>query len=175
MPSLTTVTPHIPLEDLESFSDHLKTSTRILALLGAGLSASSGLPTFRGAGGYWRTYEATLLATPQAFQNNPALVWQFYSYRRHMALRARPNRAHLALSELARQKPEFLTISQNVDGRLHGVHKSQWFQTLITLQDFHSELATLERAWSCYMDRCLTLNVLAFTAITLSKTTLPIR
>lgn len=116
MPSLVTDTPQIPLEDLESFSEHLQSSTRILALLGAGLSASSGLPTFRGAGGYWRTYEATQLATPQAFQNDPGLVWQFYSYRRHMALRAQPNRAHLALAELARKKPEFLTISQNVDG-----------------------------------------------------------
>ena len=132
MPSLTTDIPHIPLEDLESFSAHLKTSTRILALLGAGLSASSGLPTFRGAGGYWRTHEATLLATPQAFQNNPTLVWQFYSYRRHMALRAQPNRAHLALAELARRKPEFLTISQNVDGGMP-VNSPCRFQALTSM------------------------------------------
>jgi len=102
---------------MESFSAHLQSSKRILALLGAGLSASSGLPTFRGAGGLWRTHDAMSLATPEAFDANPALVWQFYSYRRHMSLKARPNRAHLALAELARKKDGFLTLSQNVDGK----------------------------------------------------------
>jgi len=103
--------------DMESFSAHLQSSKRILALLGAGLSASSGLPTFRGAGGLWRTHDAMSLATPEAFDADPALVWQFYSYRRHMSLKARPNRAHLALAELARKKDGFLTLSQNVDGK----------------------------------------------------------
>ncbi|KAL6712261.1 hypothetical protein ACN47E_000138 [Coniothyrium glycines] len=106
----------VPPEDLAAFHAHLHKSTRILALLGAGLSASSGLPTFRGAGGLWRTHDAVSLATPGAFQANPALVWQFYSYRRHMALKAKPNPAHYALAELARKKPEFLALSQNVDG-----------------------------------------------------------
>lgn len=105
-----------PAADLESFSRHLQSSTRILALLGAGLSASSGLPTFRGAGGLWRNHEATTLATPGAFARDPGLVWQFYSYRRHMALQAEPNKAHYALAELAKKKPEFITLSQNVDG-----------------------------------------------------------
>ncbi|KAJ5093737.1 SIR2 family histone deacetylase [Penicillium angulare] len=113
-----TVTPPplIPAADLESFSKHLKRSTRILALLGAGISASSGLPTFRGAGGFWRSYDATSLATPEAFEENPGLVWQFYSYRRHMALQAKPNKAHYALAELSRRNKDFITISQNVDG-----------------------------------------------------------
>jgi NAD-dependent deacetylase sirtuin 5 len=106
----------VPQKDLESFQQHLNKSTRILALLGAGLSASSGLPTFRGAGGMWRTHDATSLATPQAFERNPGLVWQFYSYRRHMALKAKPNPAHYALAELARKKANFITLSQNVDG-----------------------------------------------------------
>lgn len=101
---------------VEDFHQHLDKSTRILALLGAGLSASSGLPTFRGAGGLWRTHDAVSIATPSAFRADPALVWQFYSYRRHMALNAKPNRAHLALAELSRKKPEFITLSQNVDG-----------------------------------------------------------
>jgi NAD+-dependent protein deacetylase sirtuin 5 len=64
----------------------------------------------------WRTYDAVSLATPTAFRADPGLVWQFYSYRRHMALNAQPNRAHLALAELAKRKPGFLTLSQNVDG-----------------------------------------------------------
>ncbi|KAI4842662.1 SIR2 family histone deacetylase [Aureobasidium sp. EXF-8845] len=102
--------------DIESFTAHLQSSKRILALLGAGLSASSGLPTFRGAGGLWRTHDAISLATPEAFSRDPGLVWQFYSYRRHMALKAQPNRAHLALAELARKHPGFLALSQNVDG-----------------------------------------------------------
>ena len=106
----------VPPEDLASFTEHLQGSTRIMALLGAGLSAASGLPTFRGAGGMWRTYDAVSLATPQAFCSDPGLVWQFYSYRRHMALNAKPNRAHLALAELANRRAGFLTLSQNVDG-----------------------------------------------------------
>ncbi|KAL8940847.1 MAG: hypothetical protein Q9216_002599 [Gyalolechia sp. 2 TL-2023] len=106
----------IPIQDRESFTEHLQKSYRILALCGAGLSASSGLPTFRGAGGIWRNHEATSLATPEAFEEDPALVWQFYSYRRHMALNARPNPAHFALAKLARKRSEFVTLTQNVDG-----------------------------------------------------------
>jgi len=56
------------------------------------------------------------LATPQAFDADPALVWQFYSYRRHMALKAKPNKAHYALAELAKRRPGFWSLSQNVDG-----------------------------------------------------------
>ena len=108
----------IPLADYETFSKHLKKSHRVLALLGAGLSASSGLPTFRGAGGLWRNNEATMLATPEAFEADPVMVWQFYNYRRHMALQAQPNRAHLALAALAKKNPNFITLSQNVDGNL---------------------------------------------------------
>ena len=106
----------VPSKDLASFTEHLQGSTRIMALLGAGLSAASGLPTFRGAGGMWRTYDSVALASPEAFCIDPGLVWQFYSYRRHMALNAKPNRAHLALAELANRRPGFLTLSQNVDG-----------------------------------------------------------
>jgi NAD+-dependent protein deacetylase sirtuin 5 len=90
----------------------------VLALCGAGLSASSGLPTFRGAGGLWRTHDATELATPQAFDCDPALVWQFYSYRRHMALGVQPNPGHQALAKLAREMPGFITLTQNVDGKM---------------------------------------------------------
>ena len=107
--------------DVQSFGDYLKKSNRILALLGAGLSASSGLPTFRGAGGLWRNHDAVSLATPEAFNEDPALVWQFYSYRRHMALNAKPNKAHYALAELAKKNGSFITLSQNVDGRCYAM------------------------------------------------------
>ena len=103
--------------DLESFAQHLKDSKNVLALCGAGLSAASGLPTFRGAGGLWRKYDAMSLATPQAFNENPGLVWQFYNYRRHMALQAKPNAGHYALVELAKRKDNFHTLTQNVDGQ----------------------------------------------------------
>jgi NAD-dependent deacetylase sirtuin 5 len=106
----------IPATDLESFTAHLQSSHRILALLGAGISASSGLPTFRGAGGLWRSHDAVSLATFEAFSADPGLVWQFYSYRRHMALLAKPNPAHYALAKLAARKEGFATLSQNVDG-----------------------------------------------------------
>jgi NAD-dependent SIR2 family protein deacetylase len=105
-----------PSQDMDDFHALLSKSRRVLSLLGAGLSASSGLPTFRGPGGMWRTHEATALATPQAFAQDPALVWRFYSYRRHMALGVEPNLAHYALSELAKRMSGFMTLSQNVDG-----------------------------------------------------------
>jgi hypothetical protein len=108
--------PGISQADINAFHEHLLSSKRILALVGAGLSASSGLPTFRGVGGLWRSHDAMELATPDAFDDHPALVWQFYNYRRHMALKAKPNPAHYALAELARKKEGFQTLSQNVDG-----------------------------------------------------------
>jgi NAD+-dependent protein deacetylase sirtuin 5 len=116
MASMASKLPNVREADIQDFHHHLNSSKRILALLGAGLSASSGLPTFRGAGGLWRTHDATELATPEAFDADPGLVWQFYSYRRHMALKAKPNPAHYALAELAKKLPGFRTISQNVDG-----------------------------------------------------------
>lgn len=113
----TNITTQLDTADVESFQKHLRYSDRVLALCGAGLSAASGLPTFRGAGGLWRSYDATSLATPDAFSRDPGLVWQFYSYRRHMALGCKPNPAHYALAELARRKRGFVTLSQNVDGK----------------------------------------------------------
>ncbi|KAJ9151025.1 DHS-like NAD/FAD-binding domain-containing protein [Coniochaeta hoffmannii] len=108
---------------LPALHARLLSARRILALCGAGLSAGSGLPTFRGSGGYWRDHEAASLATPEAFAADPGLVWLFYAYRRHVALRAAPNAGHRALAELARVaagegegKREFLCLSQNVDG-----------------------------------------------------------
>ncbi|KAK6503181.1 hypothetical protein TWF481_008211 [Arthrobotrys musiformis] len=99
-----------------TFKHYLLHSKRILALCGAGLSASSGLATFRGAGGLWRTHDAMSLATPQAFVKDPSLVWQFYSARRQAAFSAKPNAAHLALAALSVKNKNFITVTQNVDG-----------------------------------------------------------
>ncbi|KAK8017329.1 Sir2 family protein [Apiospora rasikravindrae] len=107
---------HRPSTDIAEFQRLLKHSDRILALCGAGLSAASGLPTFRGAGGLWRNHQATSLATPEAFKKDPALVWLFYAWRRHMALQAKPNAGHYALAELAKHNKDFMCLTQNVDG-----------------------------------------------------------
>ncbi|KAF3760324.1 putative SIR2 family histone deacetylase [Cryphonectria parasitica EP155] len=101
---------------LASFTQHLGASQRVLALLGAGLSASSGIPTYRGPGGFWTTYSDQQLATPGAFRSDPCLVWQFYEHRREQVLAAQPNAAHFALARLASLKPGFLAVNQNVDG-----------------------------------------------------------
>ncbi|CAI5993753.1 unnamed protein product [Closterium sp. NIES-64] len=73
---------------------------RLAVLTGAGVSAASGVPTFRGAGGLWRTYDATELATPQAFAADPSLVWEFYHYRRSVVAWCTPNAGHEALVQL---------------------------------------------------------------------------
>ncbi|KAK8110714.1 Sir2 family protein [Apiospora kogelbergensis] len=105
-----------PSTSIAEFQKLLKASNRVLALCGAGLSAASGLPTFRGAGGLWRNHQATDLATPDAFEDDPALVWLFYSWRRHLALKAKPNAGHYALAELAKKNKNFMCLTQNVDG-----------------------------------------------------------
>lgn len=125
---------------LTEFQEHLKQSRRIVALVGAGLSVSSGLPTFRGAEGLWKNFNMIDLATPDAFYIDPGLVWQFYSWRRHNALKAKPNAGHHALAQLSKVPDlEFLTITQNVDGLLarSGHNKNN-------LYEIHGSLFTLK-------------------------------
>ena len=109
----------------------LRTARRVTALTGAGVSAASGIPTFRGAGGLWRNFRPETLATPQAFNRDPTLVWEWYDWRRSLIRAAEPNAAHHVLARWAREWPEFTLITQNVDGlheragaddliRLHG-------------------------------------------------------
>jgi NAD-dependent deacetylase sirtuin 5 len=100
---------------IETFHDHLITSKRILALVGAGLSAPSGIPTYRGAGGVWKTYDVTQLCTPNGFKNDPVLVWTFELERRRMIENAQPNAAHHALAGLATRNASILTLTMNVD------------------------------------------------------------
>jgi NAD-dependent deacetylase len=93
----------------------LRTARTIVAVTGAGVSAASGVPTFRGNGGLWRQYRAEELATPGAFAGNPALVWEWYDWRRSLIAAARPNAAHEVLARWS-QRPGFTLITQNVDG-----------------------------------------------------------
>jgi NAD-dependent protein deacetylase/lipoamidase len=88
---------------------------RVLVLTGAGVSAESGVPTFRGVDGYWRNLDPTTLATPEAFARDPQLVWDWYRERRQRIRNARPNAAHEAVARLAQRTDEFLLVTQNVD------------------------------------------------------------
>lgn len=92
---------------------------RVVVLTGAGVSAESGVPTFRGQDGLWRSHRPEDLARPDAFAAHPELVWEFYNWRRELVGKCEPNPAHLALAALERVLPNFLLITQNVDG-LHG-------------------------------------------------------
>jgi NAD-dependent deacetylase len=90
---------------------------RIFILAGAGVSAESGIPTFRGAGGLWRNYRIEEVASPETWRRAPRLVWEFYSMRRRVALSAKPNPAHFALAKLEKALHECLFVcTQNVDG-----------------------------------------------------------
>ena len=87
----------------------------ILVLTGAGVSAESGIPTFRGKDGYWRNLDPAKLATPEAFERDPKLVWEWYRERRQRINNAQPNAAHKAIAKLAQHADEFLLVTQNVD------------------------------------------------------------
>ena len=103
----------------------LSKEDRIFVLTGAGVSAESGLPTFRGVSGLWRGYRVEEVASPEAFSADPALVWQFYSERRQRHATVKPNPAHFALAELERWLGDrFFLCTQNVDS-LHEQAGSQ--------------------------------------------------
>uniref|UniRef100_A0A7V0Z3Z3 NAD-dependent protein deacylase n=1 Tax=candidate division WOR-3 bacterium TaxID=2052148 RepID=A0A7V0Z3Z3_UNCW3 len=93
----------------------LKEAKKIFILTGAGISAESGVPTFRGKDGLWKNYSATDLATPEAFNRNPELVWEWYRWRQDIISRANPNPAHYALVDLENHFEGFLLLTQNVD------------------------------------------------------------
>ena len=88
---------------------------RVLVITGAGVSAESGVPTFRGAGGLWRNHDPAQLATPEAFARDPALVWTWYAERRQGVRAAQPNAAHRAIAALAQITRDHLVVTQNVD------------------------------------------------------------
>jgi NAD-dependent deacetylase len=109
----------------------LSSASSVVVLTGAGISAESGVPTFRGPGGLWKQYRPEDLATPEAFARDPKLVWEWYDWRRVTLAAAQPNAGHAALVELERRTPQFTLVTQNVDGlheragsrnviRLHG-------------------------------------------------------
>ena len=114
--------------------ERLLQARSVAVMTGAGVSAESGVPTFRGADGLWRQYRAEDLATPEAFSRDPKLVWEWYDWRRQLIAKCQPNPAHYAIAFLERQAQKLLLITQNVDGlhRLAGsvrmveVHGNLW-------------------------------------------------
>src|SRR5258705_12618107 len=88
---------------------------RVLVLTGAGVSAESGIPTFRGRNGYWRNLDPAKLSTPEAFASDPKLVWEWYRDRPQRIRNAQPNAAHEAIAKFAKHADEVLLVTQNVD------------------------------------------------------------
>lgn len=109
---------------LERARDLLKRAADVAVLTGAGVSAESGIPTFRSNGGYWQQYRFEDLATPHAFARDPKFVWTWYEERRRAIAKSKPNAGHYALAELEKQKRAFTLITQNVDG-LHDLAGSK--------------------------------------------------
>ncbi|XP_024399903.1 NAD-dependent protein deacylase isoform X1 [Physcomitrium patens] len=107
-------------DSVEEFSSVFQHAKKVVVLTGAGISAESGIPTFRGEGGLWRDFDATELATPGAFAANPSLVWEFYHYRRTIVAGASPNAGHYAVAALQRRcrrlGKDFILLTQNIDG-----------------------------------------------------------
>jgi len=96
--------------------EKLKEAKTVAVLTGAGISAESGVPTFRGENGLWKRYRPEELANFEAFINNPVLVWEWYEYRRQLIYNVEPNPGHYALAEMEKIFTEFFLITQNVDG-----------------------------------------------------------
>jgi NAD-dependent deacetylase len=101
----------------------------VVVLTGAGVSAESGIPTFRGAGGLWRDYRATDLATPQAFRRDPKLVWEFYDWRRQVIAPCQPNPAHETIAIMEQTLSDFCLVTQNIDG----LHQKAGNRDILTL------------------------------------------
>ncbi|MDP3597941.1 MAG: Sir2 family NAD-dependent protein deacetylase, partial [Nitrospirota bacterium] len=113
----------------------------ITILTGAGISADSGVPTFRGADGLWHNFRAEDLATPEAFERDSRLVWEWYNWRREILATKRPNEAHHALVRLEERANNFHLITQNVDG-LHRLAGSR------NLSELHGDIWKV-RCTSC--------------------------
>jgi len=102
--------------DIKNLREKLWLAKHVAVLSGAGISAESGVPTFRGAGGLWKQFRAVDLATPEAFSRDPRLVWEFYNWRRDLIGRLSPNPGHFALAQIEERVPQFTLITQNIDG-----------------------------------------------------------
>jgi NAD-dependent deacetylase len=143
---------------------HLTLQDRLFVLTGAGISAESGLATFRGSGGLWNGHRVEDVATPEAWDADPALVWRFYSQRRRDALAAQPNEAHRALAKVEQRLGEnFYLCTQNVDDlheragsqRIHHMHGSLFESRCVRCdqpfpdRSFYEDAKTLPTCKTC--------------------------
>ena len=122
------------MSDVARVASWLRGARAVVVITGAGISAESGVPTFRGADGLWRSFRPEDLATPQAFARDPELVWDWYRWRRRSIAKAAPNPGHEVLARWDSRFPDYLLLTQNVDGlhtragsrRLVEVHGNIW-------------------------------------------------
>jgi len=141
----------VTTSDITAARELLRNAKRVAVLTGAGISAESGIPTFRGAGGLWKSFRPEDLATPEAFFRDPSTVWEWYLWRRELIAKAQPNAGHVALATLEARIPTFTLITQNVDGlhdragsrRILKVHGDIWINRC---QDCAREVANLPEA-----------------------------
>ncbi len=136
------------MDELTRAREKIEEAARIAVLTGAGISAPSGIPTFRDPGGLWENFKIEDYATPEGFARNPEEVWRWYAWRYRKIREAEPNEAHRLLAELERKKGDgFLLVTQNIDGlhqragskrviELHGsIHRAR-----CTVCDYRAEL-----------------------------------
>lgn len=104
------------IEISESVLGKIRQAKRVSVLTGAGISAESGIPTFRGAGGIWEKYDYRKLATLEGFKSDPQLVWEWYQLRQIEMKKAKPNPAHEVIAEMESHFDRFSVLTQNIDG-----------------------------------------------------------
>ncbi|UCD93773.1 MAG: NAD-dependent deacylase [Candidatus Zixiibacteriota bacterium] len=119
----------------------LKSARKVAVLTGAGISAESGVPTFRGEEGLWSKFRAEELATVDAFMRNPELVWEWYMHRRQLMSTVKPNPAHAALVEMEKLYDDFTLITQNIDG----LHRQAGSKNILEL---HGNIS-LNKCFAC--------------------------
>jgi NAD-dependent deacetylase len=139
----------LPVELIQQTAEQIRSSRHTVVLSGSGVSRESGIPTFRDAmEGLWARFDPQQLATPEAFQADPKLVWDWYEYRRELVRTAQPNPGHYALSELERRYPNMRIITQNVDD----LHERAGSQNVIHL---HGNIAQSKCFDDCQGDPTL--------------------
>jgi len=137
--------PAIAPEALAEARAAIGAARALVVLTGAGISAESGVPTFRGAGGLWRNHRSEDLATPEAFARDPRIVWEWYDWRRGLVAAAEPNAGHRALARLEAAGTPITLVTQNVDG----LHERAGSRDVVRL---HGSLWTL-RCTRCDRER----------------------
>lgn len=128
------------MTNIDEVKTRLQQAEAVTVLTGAGVSAASGVPTFRGPEGLWRRFRPEELATPHAFAHNPLLVWEWYAWRRERIAACSPNPAHHVIAEWSRRVHRFTLITQNVDG----LHEKAGTDNVVR---FHGSLWDL-RCWN---------------------------